>query len=56
MPFPRLATANVTLELKDGATHVAGEMNAVILELEDGTETRIVGVNLDTDADAAWTL
>ena len=55
LAFSQASTANVTLNLGDGSTHVAGEVNAVILELEDGTETRILGVSFDTDADAALT-
>ena len=53
LAFSQANTANVTLNLKDGTSHVDNEVNAVILELEDGTETRILGVTTGTGGDAA---
>ena len=53
LAFSQAAAKNVALNLGDGTSHVDDEVNAVILELEDGTETRILGVNTDTDGDAA---
>lgn len=51
--FAQTSLTNATLNLKDGATHVDNEVSAFILKQEDGTETRLVGVNNGTGADAA---
>ena len=51
--FAQTSLTNATLNLKDGATHVDDEYSAIILKQEDGTETRLVGVNNGTGVDAA---
>ena len=53
LSFAQTPLTNATLNLKDGATHVDNEVSAFILKQEDGTETRLVGVNAGTGADAA---